>query len=71
MRITCWRTPGWVAVRDVLAWIERPPSAGAPGWSLAYRRHPTTGEVETELWVWVDDSGPAGGGGSADPGPGA
>lgn len=54
MRIACWRTPGWVAVRDLLIWFRHPPSAETPGWGVAYRRNTDTGEVETELWLWAE-----------------
>ncbi|MCL6562507.1 MAG: hypothetical protein K6U87_05820 [Firmicutes bacterium] len=39
-RITCWRTPGWMAVRGVLAWIERPRRISVSLATLFFRSQP-------------------------------
>lgn len=47
-----WRTPGWVSPTELADWTAPPLTADAPGWSVAYRRHPETGQLETEWWMW-------------------
>jgi len=71
MEITCWLIPGWVTPENVQAWIQHPPSAVAPGWGMAYRRNPATGEVETELWLWAQEAAPERGEGVEAPASGA
>ncbi|PSR22689.1 MAG: hypothetical protein C7B45_05700 [Sulfobacillus acidophilus] len=44
--------PGWVHRSALQRLIGSPPSTDTPGWGLAYRLNPATGEVETEWWQW-------------------